>query len=240
MALDNITASNYESYKNMVKSILASGHGLSPCGDSTGSTSKAHHRILTPGSRIIITAQSATILDNLCKDLKKNSVLARAGLDYRYASTQIPCLTDDEARALISHHYLGHSKHRPQFMTRYILPKPTFPSSFEYIPQVLQLMGVLLRKNIGAHDDEEIPGSLLQDICEMVDASKANAAQTIIGKIYDGLRKDLQALFLDIALFICPSFRSIEDKGEMSILSKLQGISKQAVRLKVRPIKAIV
>jgi hypothetical protein len=102
-------------------------------------------------------------------------------------------------------------------------------------------MGVLLSKNIGAHDDEAKLSSILKDICEMVDASKANAAQTIVGKIYDGLRKDLQALFLDIALFILPSRRDIGDEEDICILSKLQGNNnKQAVRLKVRPIKAIV
>jgi hypothetical protein len=68
----------------------------------------------------------------------------------------------------------------------------------------------------------------------------ANAAQRIVGKIYDGLQKDLQALFLDIALYIVPSFKYIGDEGEISILSKLQGNSRQEIRLKVRPINAIV
>jgi hypothetical protein len=65
------------------------------------------------------------------------------------------------------------------------------------------LIGVLLRKNIRGHDrDEETVRSDLEDICEMVDESK------VFGKIYDGLRKDLQGLFLDIALFIVPLFNS--------------------------------
>jgi hypothetical protein len=224
MALDNISASNYESYKSMVKNLLASG--ILPC-----------------GSRIIITARSAMLLENLRRDLaRESSASAGPKLEYRCAITQIPCLTDGEAMDLVTHHYLGRSKHRPPYMTR-ILPNFSFSTSsspsFKYIPQVLQLMGVLLRKNGRAHEDEDKLRSDLEDFCAIVDVSKAKAAQTLVGKICKGLPEDLQGLFLDIALFIVPSVGSeiLVEEVAVSILSKLQGTTEQMLKMNVRPIK---
>jgi hypothetical protein len=107
------------------------------------------------------------------------------------------------------------------------------------------LIGVLLRANNCDHDDEELKlRSRLKEICEMVDASKATAALKLVEEVYNGLRKDLQGLFLDIALFIVPSFNygsylnGSGEEGAISILSKLRGSSRWEVKLKVRPKKS--
>jgi hypothetical protein len=102
-------------------------------------------------------------------------------------------------------------------------------------------MGVLLRKNRSAHEDEGKLRLDLEDLCAIVDASKASAAQHLVEKIYKGLPKDLQGLFLDIALFVVPSVGSdilVDDEVAVSILSKLQGTSEQMLRMKVRPIES--
>jgi hypothetical protein len=102
-------------------------------------------------------------------------------------------------------------------------------------------MGVLLRKNRSAHENEGKLRSDLEDLCAIVDASKAWAAQDLVAKIYKGLTKDLQRLFLDIALFIIPSVGNdivVVNEVIVSILSKLQGTSEQMLKMKVRPIKS--
>jgi hypothetical protein len=76
----------------MVKNLLAVGRGTPLSGSST-STSNA---ILPPGSRIILSSQSATILDNLRKDLERDSILDTTRFEFRYAITQFPTLRDDD------------------------------------------------------------------------------------------------------------------------------------------------
>ncbi|KAI5058533.1 hypothetical protein GOP47_0026703 [Adiantum capillus-veneris] len=222
------------------------------CDKSCEVAQRVLHSVIGPGSKVVVVARTLDLLNLALFSLR----VGHEGLNCICESIRMPTMNEEEASNLLimkamgctdnkGPHQLDLMKQKDTVLT--VLRKCGFQSreysnsGFEYLPLVVERMGVMLARyeddvDGWARGQEKIWCSFDDDDLK---GYRESAVHELIWESFkDSLGSELQLLFLDMVLFLQPS-RVWAFHEACSILGSMDGKDVAHIRKKLKDLKRL-